>query len=116
MTKLETFRIVRDHLLKQGKKSLMCFDASTASSRCAYRGEGGTKCAAGCLISDKDYRTTMEGESCFSVVVKPFIVNAGHDINLVNKLQMVHDVCDVSEWPSILQKIEDELCLGTTAS
>ena len=54
MTGQEIFDSVLAHLRKQGDASL------NASGKCAYRGEGGTACAVGCLIPDELYDPRIE--------------------------------------------------------
>ncbi len=54
MTNQEIFDKVKTHLLTQGKKS------KTLGVGCAYRGESGAMCAAGCLISDEHYSSALE--------------------------------------------------------
>lgn len=54
-----------DHLIKQGRKS-----TGAKWDACAYRGEGDTMCAVGCLISDEAYNPEMECKSAFKVVGK----------------------------------------------
>ena len=54
-----------DHLIKQGRKS-----TGAKWDGCAYRGDQGTMCAVGCLISDEEYVPEMEYKSAFQVVSK----------------------------------------------
>ena len=72
-TREEIFDYVESHLKNQGQRSihlsgdLARFDGSPAALRllvdaaCAYRGEGGTMCAVGCLLADDEYDPGMEG-------------------------------------------------------
>lgn len=55
LTAQQIFDTVATHLLKQGKR------ATNLHGTCVYRGEGGTKCAVGCLIADEEYNPKMEG-------------------------------------------------------
>lgn len=102
MTRLETFRIVRDHLLNQNKRSVI-------GVICQYRGPDGTKCAAGCLIRDDQYLPEMEGLYCNCEMIGKIIRDNGHDPDFVHRLQSIHDEIPVDVWPYVLQKIEDEL-------
>jgi hypothetical protein len=54
----DIFNYVVDHLRKQGTRSL-----SRAEDNCAYRGDGGTMCAVGCLMTDDEYHPSCEGNS-----------------------------------------------------
>lgn len=60
----EIYNTVRDHLLKQNKKSLGNYIVGlddNVSNGCVYRSYDGLKCAAGCLIPDSKYKRSMEG-------------------------------------------------------
>ena len=62
-TAQEVFDQVAKHLLTQMKKSVAKRAAESASDSkdyCMYRGFDGTKCAAGCLISDDEYKPEFE--------------------------------------------------------
>lgn len=56
-TREEVFDYVESHLKKQGYRSML------ATGGCAYRGEGDTMCAVGCLIADDEYTSSMENNS-----------------------------------------------------
>lgn len=62
---------------------------------CAYRGEGGTKCAAGHLIDDMHYEPRLEGKSVTFPDVTAALRASGVDRDclwgLVQDLQLVHD-------------------------
>lgn len=62
MTGQEIFDTVLAHLRKQGKASL------NARGKCAYRGEGGTACAVGCLITDELYDPRIENWGVGSIL------------------------------------------------
>ena len=53
------------HLAKQREQSKLV--RSTTNYCCAYRGEGKTMCAVGCLIPDEIYHPIMEGMSIGSI-------------------------------------------------
>lgn len=83
----EIFDVVSLHLLIQHEKSL------DSNDDCAYRGRNNTKCAIGCLISDEEYNTSMEGR----------LVSALKDINerqdtFLQFLQNIHDHKPVKLW------------------
>jgi hypothetical protein len=94
MTKQETFDIVINHLRKQGCK------AESPGGGCLYRGLNGTKCAAGILIPDADYVEDMDldGEIRNNHAVQYILDRDGHDIDLVEELQDLHDMRAVEDW------------------
>lgn len=59
----DIFNHVVDHLRKQGTKSVVNF-----AGMCAYRGDGGTMCAVGALITDDEYRRFFEGSTIQIVI------------------------------------------------
>lgn len=63
------------------------------TNACAYRGENGTKCAAGHLISDHYYRKSMEGIIIHSLRDNNFKLPKfiTENIELIQQLQYVHD-------------------------
>jgi len=103
------YKKVRDHLLKQGEKSLLPgFDGA-----CAYRSEEGLKCAAGCLIADKHYRKTFETNvACTALVWKAIVASGVKDtdanMDLVMGLQGIHDDVPPSRWRSALNSFAKE--------
>lgn len=99
-TKQETFDAVVTHLRQQNARAMDKYEG------CAYRGDNGTKCAAGCLIPDDKYSKELEGRSMYSNVCGEekitdagrLIVELGHDIDLVYELQLMHDGHDPENW------------------
>jgi hypothetical protein len=84
-TKQETFDKVATHLLTQGRKAMSGAD-------CCYLAPDGAKCAAGCLIPKRRYRKAFEGVAVRAHNVQgKLIVELGHDLPLVNALQLIHD-------------------------
>lgn len=69
--------------------------SKSPTGRCAYRGEGGTKCAAGHLIDDVHYTPRLEGKSATFPDVVAALRASGVDPDciwgLVNDLQLAHD-------------------------
>jgi len=97
MNKQDIFNKVATHLLNQNKRSSMRTKAGAIC--CAYRGDDGTSCAVGCLISDKDYTADMEAHSV-SPLFRDFpIIGAklGHK-DFLSKLQWIHDQAIIGEW------------------
>ena len=60
MTLQEIYDKVVNHLRTQNAKSLSFVCDTDEHASCAYRGDGGLKCAAGCLITDELYDNNME--------------------------------------------------------
>lgn len=97
--KQEIFDKVAKHLLTQKVK---CTDKYGC---CAYYDvETNTKCAAGCLIPDKDYSKKFERQNVGSFIfneVTEFFRDSGYsenELDLISKLQAVHDQCECSSW------------------
>ncbi len=98
MTDQEAFTKVRNHLLTQMKKS-------NSDMMCLYRGPEGLKCAIGCLITDEEYSTNLEGLSINGSLLEHDIPSLKYlNKDLLFCLQNIHDNWEVSEW-------EDELKL-----
>lgn len=85
-TRQETFnQVVRGLASQRWERSV---DPSTGL--CAYRGAGGTKCAAGHLIPDEDYDKSFEGWGVTHAYVSPCF-RQKHYVYFVRELQMIHD-------------------------
>lgn len=106
-TAQEVFDQVKSHLLKQNRQSRF-----SPTEGCAYRGVEGLVCAAGCLISDEEYkqrgRSLMDGGNDTSW---NYLVNNGHvpsyHKELINSLQEIHDEYDPEEWATALEDLAD---------
>ena len=107
LTNQEIYNKVRAHLLTQMKKSQL------PSGMCAYRGEGGTSCAVGCLIEDEHYSASIENAPIYCVserhnenlnALTRALVNSigGYPsdscIKLLGDLQQCHDRDDPENW------------------
>lgn len=95
---LPLFKRVATHLLTQNKKS-----SYPGSDGCAYRGLHSTRCAVGCLISDKAYDADLEGLFVYQPEIKLALEESGIEptvetIDLLSLLQETHDQSEVSEW------------------
>jgi len=102
MTKREVFETVKAHLLTQGCKAL-------GDRGCMYRGENGTKCAAGCLIADEHYQPSFEGGRVARCDVENALLASGVPVDaltLVECLQSVHDSYHPVNWPDELSIVE----------
>ena len=97
----EVFTQVKNHLLSQNRKSLLSKDI------CGYRGQYGTACAAGCLMSDEEAAAIPEEQSWESLVVQGLVTTSKHE-NLIGALQEVHDIQPVPCWPDSLRELADE--------
>jgi len=100
MTAQELFDIVFKHLMSQNARSMMGNGIT-----CAYRGEGGLKCAIGVLIPDEDYREDMERLAAQNLLAKGACLRhlAAHH-ELIDKLQHIHDYGLVEDWDRALRE------------
>jgi hypothetical protein len=90
------------HLLTQNKQSQL---PAQDPEYCAYRGESGLKCAAGCFLADDEYDSSMENSPWYALVTSRDDVPAAHQ-SLILALQTVHDrPGDSGEWPERLIKV-----------
>lgn len=96
MEKQEIFDKVVAHLRKQGCKAI-------SNSRCKYRTSSGLKCAAGCLISDKDYNSECEDNAIPFVIKLLNLKDLEPHADFITELQSVHDNSNVEEWEDQLE-------------
>jgi hypothetical protein len=94
-TAQQVFNQVKRHLLKQGKRSTI------NGTSCRYRGDKDTKCAAGCLMSDKEYKRSFEGHGWRHLVDKGEVPNTHK--SLIVDLQGIHDGRSPSNWENDLR-------------
>lgn len=87
MTQQQVFDFVVSHMKKQGRQSLDESQSTTDSKVCMYR-FGELKCAAGCLIDDKDYDPSMEHSGWVAVSNRLGVQN---HLFLINAMQGCHD-------------------------
>ena len=121
MKMLEVFNKVEAHLLAQGEKSMSGYLG--LSDVCAYRGEGGRKCAIGCLIKDEFYHKDLEGLGMWGdklhmrATQKPLedaltasgITNITNtQAHMLNDLQYLHDTVEPEHWEQEIQKLRVE--------
>lgn len=101
-TERETIEFVKNHFLKQNSLS------HDRDGYCAYRGENGAKCAAGCLIPDESYNEEMEKTACWLLdedrkyvskvtldkidEISGVLRKEGYDPEFVRALQNMHDM------------------------
>lgn len=67
-TARQVFDQVRDHMLRQGERSMLLSGGLT----CAYRSHDGFKCAAGCLMADDEYANRFERHDWSKLVARGF--------------------------------------------
>ena len=91
-----------NHLLTQNQRSAI------KKNKCRYRA-GTLKCAAGCFISDSEYREKMEGEG-WKMMISRGQVPIAHGY-LICDLQNIHDSYPVDKWPEQLKNLADSLGL-----
>jgi len=110
MDQQDVFNRVVAHAREQGRRSML----STGS--CAYRGEDGTKCFIGALITDEAYywRLECQGVSSHEVhealAASGVIVETTEDRNLCSRLQTIHDGSGLhgdtqQEWETEFQTV-----------
>ena len=109
MTQQEAFNKVSRHLLTQNKR------AEFKGFGCVYRGDGGTKCAIGCLIPNKYYRDEMDNDGDGigdSINVEELLYKYPNlplrfrhlPTPFLEELQDIHDGVDVKKWKDELKK------------
>jgi hypothetical protein len=109
MTEQETFNTVVLFLRKQFAKSTFLTEDNNLS--CAYRGDNGCKCAAGCLIPDNLYHQSMERHTVRNPRVGPVLEALGHNLDLVDSLQKVHDNMALVDWEKGFKGVAEEFDL-----
>lgn len=102
----EVFDKVAAHLLTQDKRSTRGPDIL---SLCMYKTSTGLKCAAGCLIPDEEYCPSFEG-SAWNILVESKSVE-NNNVDLIVKLQYIHDKFMPGEWKGQLTTLAKELNL-----
>jgi len=115
MTKQEIYTKVRNHLLSQGTKSMLSRSSNDFQAQCAYRGEEGRSCAAGCLIPDENYSPALESFSATSPRVAAAMGFPGDNaelsleqeeqLHMIRQLQIIHDTFDPCNWRERLDMV-----------
>ena len=90
----EIFNYIVEHLRKQGKRSI--FISYSGDQTCVYRGENGTMCAAGCLITDDEYSPSFESKSIYTLVQQNLLTpdlkkRIEPNERMISDLQSLHD-------------------------
>ena len=104
-TSQEIFDFVAHHLLTQNECSV-----SPLGKGCAYYGQNGLKCAAGCLIPDELYDEDLEDRPWRGI---KDILDMKQHACLVTKLQKIHDETEVNCWKHELTFLANRLALST---
>lgn len=88
-TEQQVFDQAARHLLTQKVRSVRLQpDGDNTPIYCAYRGDGGLMCAAGCFIGDDEYDERFEGTNWYEVAAR----NGYHaHTELMAQLQDAHD-------------------------
>lgn len=106
-TEQQVFNQAAKHLLTQNKKS-------KNRSKCLYKSKSGLKCAAGCFISDKQYK--KEFDSCsltsWDDIINEFNLTKKHK-DLISELQHIHDAFHPNQWKTMLIELAQEYNLNT---
>ncbi len=110
LTRQAIFDKVATHLLTQKKKSLVKINEGSYIAACAYRGDNGTMCAVGCLLTDNDIKLVKEGDS--SDVVCETITRLGDFRDILYELQHLHDAYKPSKWINKLSLLATRECLN----
>lgn len=105
----EIFYKVEKHLLKQNERA-------ESGGNCQYRTDSGLSCAVGCLMTDDIYDSSFEGTNLNDRLVRKAltpIVGVNYELrllklNLLQRLQEVHDDSPVEDWASNLAQIKLE--------
>ena len=103
-TNLEIFNRVRDHLLKQGRRS------TNDDGFCMYRAPNGDSCAVGCLILDEHHSILMENHTVSSLITQTALKRSGIEedaIPMLAELQTVHD--STESWRNFPHNLNKEL-------
>ena len=102
-TPQEVFGQSANHLLTQNQRSAI------KNNKCRYREGTHLKCAAGCFISDSEYRSYMEGQD-WKMMINIGLVPIAHGYLIAN-LQNIHDNYPANAWPKRLKNLADSLGL-----
>jgi len=109
-TTIEVFLYVKQHLLTQNETSKRGNFYSADENMCAYKSPDKLMCAAGCLMTTREYKRTFEGRNWRSLVNEGLVPRA--HMKLIMALQCVHDEYDPSDWKILLDGIEEDIKKG----
>lgn len=89
MKRQEIFDAVLTHIRAQKKRAY-----DSVMGTCCYRGEGGTSCAIGCLLTDEEYAPNLEGKSACELALHgrlPGRLRPKQNALFLEALQSAHD-------------------------
>lgn len=92
-TAQQVFDQVKAHLLEQMTKSI------TSQATCHYH-LNDLRCAAGCLITEDEYKPEMEGNT-WKKLVQRKLVPPNHQ-ELITRLQIIHDDFPPEYWETLM--------------
>jgi hypothetical protein len=102
----EVFDQVARHMIKQKTRSWL------QDGACAYRGEEGLKCAAGCLISDEEATMLNLADESINTLPWSCLIIRGvapdRHRSLISSLQAIHDNPDYvpeDDWGDRLKEL-----------
>ena len=98
----DVFNYIVEHLRKQGTRSI--FIDFEGDENCLYRGDEGTMCAAGCLMTDDEYHPSLEGNA-IDHLLKMKRLSPSLDDRIKPNLNMLMDLQNFHD--SILQYEDD---------
>ena len=108
-TEQEVFDQVARHMLKQNARSW------SQDGACAYRGEEGLKCAAGCLISDEEAAILNLATENINTLPWSCLITRGvapdKHRSLISALQIIHDSPDnvpEDDWGDHLKALANQ--------
>lgn len=101
-TAQEVFDQVKNHLLTQNKKAEQFYRDEFPV--CKYRAPDGSKCAAGCLIADDEYKPEFDETGGWDVLRRAELVPPNHN-QLIIRLQNLHDQVEPADWPNALTNL-----------
>lgn len=105
LPKQEIFDIVAKHLLTQNKPAMRTLTGNGGqATSCAYRANG-LMCAIGCLLSDGEYNTHVEGLSVEELLPALKIAAPFEIVFLLGDLQHVHDSHPSVTWGAQLKEV-----------
>jgi hypothetical protein len=118
----EIYDRTKTHLLTQNQKSIVSIRVGDGNVilRCMYRGPEGRSCAVGCHLKDEYYHPAMETRCANSSIVSMALARSwdckpesifGLRLELLDKLQAVHDKKNISDWPHFLSQTAVEFNL-----
>lgn len=111
-TEEQLFDYIADHLLAQRKRSINIEKHDTFSNEfCAYRGNDGLSCAAGCLIPDDLYEEKMEHQNWDDITCDfPLLQPKNKKLDIIIKnMQHLHDTMPVEKWEEKIKEFKGSL-------